>query len=273
MVRLATAGALLGAATFVSFPSNIARAAASADAVVQYTAGTAPTGYQAPSAALGELNPDTNAGNDFGYGALTPFNAVWQGSQMVGIGAGGTLTLHLAQTAGSIGVHTGVGLNNKSPGNGQNTDPASAYTNPRQSFVEVSTDGVVFVPIGVVDFDIPSNYFDQGITSPTFQGSPGTRAADFGKPFDGVMGDFDGKDWAGTLDVLGGSMGGEWLHVSSILPAGANFVRFGVPLGQVDPMYVDAVAVVPIPEPTSAIVLATACALVLGSRRARRNRG
>lgn len=267
MHRLVTASALLGASAFVSLSSNVAHAAVSADAVVQYSAGTAPAGYQTPAAALGELNPDTNAGNTFGYGALTPFNAPWQGTQMVGIGAGGSLTLHLADTATKIGVHAGVGLSNQGPGNGQNTNPASTYTNPRQSLVEVSTDGVLFVPLGAVTFDSPSNYFDEGITSPTFQTTPGTYAADFGQPFSSVLSDFDGKDWAGTLAVLGGSMGGEWLDVSSVLPAGANFVRFTVPTGQVDPMFVDAVAVVPVPEPAGVLSVGAVSALLLGRRR------
>jgi hypothetical protein len=267
MVRLATACAVLGAVAFVPFSSDIAHAAVSADAVVQYSAGTAPAGYQTAAAALGELNPDTNAGNPFGYSALTPFNATWQGTQMVGIGAGGSLTLHLGATASKIGVHTGVGLINQGPGNGQNTSPASTYTNPRQSLVEVSADGVLFVPLGAVTFDSPSNYFDQGITNPTFQDTPGTHAADFGKPFSSVLSDFDGKDWVGTLAVLGGSMGGEWLDVSSTLPAGANFVRFSVPLGQADPMFVDAVAVVPVPEPAGVLSVGALSALLLGRRR------
>lgn len=273
MVRLATATAVFGVIASVSSfsSSSVCAAVPAADAVVSYAPGTAPSGYQTPAAALGELNPDTNAGNSFGYGALTPFNAAWQGSQMVGIGAGGSLTLHLAETAAKIGVHTGVGLNNQGPGNGQNTNPASTYTNPRQSLVEVSTDGVGFVSLGTIDFDSPSNFFDEGITSPTFQSTPGAHAADFAKSFSSVLADFNGKDWAGTLDVLNGSAGGEWLDLSPVLPAGANFVRFSVPLGQLDPMFVDAVAVVPVPEPAGMMVLAAVPALLLGRRRRNRH--
>ncbi len=271
MVRLATASAAFGVIAIVSFPSSFAGAAVSADAVVQYAPGAAPSGYQTAAAALGELNPDTNAGTTFGFGALTPFNAPWQGSQMVGIGAGGSLTLHLAQTAAQIGIHAGVGLTDANWPNGQNTATASTYTNPRQAEVSVSNDGTIFVPLGTVLFDSPSNFYDEGVTQPSNQGEiTGVKhAADFGKRFTGTLASFNGKDWPGTLGVLDGSAGGEWLDLSSALPEGANYVRLTVPSGQLDPMFVDAVAVVPVPEPSGALALTVVPMLLLGTRRRR----
>ncbi len=272
MVRLNTTAAVLGVVASVLSSSARVGAAASADAVVSYVPGSAPSGYQTPAAALGELNPDTNAGNTFGYGALTPFNAPYQGGDIVAIGAGGNLTLHLAQPAAKIGVHAAVGLIDSAYPTGRNTPVASTYTAPRQAAVSVSQDGVDYIALGAMDFDIPSNYFDQGVTTPSAQTSPGTHRADFGKPFTAALSSFDGKDWAGTLDVLDGSAGGEWLDLFSVLPAGANFIRFSVPVGQADPMFLDAVAVVPVPEPAGALALASVGALLLGSRRRHRNR-
>lgn len=268
--RLTTAAAVFGAVVSFHSSSHVARAAASADGVVSYVPGSAPSSHQTPATALGELNPDTNAGQSFGYGALTPFNAAYQGSQMVGIGAGGSLTLHLAAPAAKIGVHAGVGLNDVRYPDGQNTAPASTYTNLRQSLVEISADGLNFVSLGTITFDSPSNFFDEGVTSPSLQSTPGTHDADFDKPFSGALSDFDGKDWAGTLDVLDGSAGGEWLDLSSALPEGASFVRFSVPLEQPDAMFVDAVAVVPVPEPAGLLALAAVPVLLLTRRR--RNR-
>lgn len=271
MVRLNTRSAVLGVVASVLSSSAMVGAAVSADRVVSYVPGNAPLGYQTQTAALGELNPDTNAGNTFGYGALTPFNAAYQGSDIVAIGGGGSLTLHLAQPAAKIGIHAAVGLIDSAYPTGKNTPTASTYTSPRQAVVSVSQDGADFLSLGAMEFDIPSNYFDQGVSTPSAQMSPGTHEADFGKPFTATLSSFDGKDWAGTLEVLDGSAGGEWLDLSSVLPAGANFVRFSVPVGQADPMFLDAVAVVPVPEPAGAIALASVGALLLGSRR-RRNR-
>jgi len=271
MVRLATASAVLGVIASVHSSSNVVRAAVFADAVVSYAPGTAPPGYQTPAAALGGLNPDVNAGNSFGYGALTPFNAPYQEAHIVAIGAGGNLTIHLAQPAAKIGVHAAVGLIDSAYPAGTNTPTASTYTSPRQAAVSVSRDGIVFVPLGAIEFDIPSNYFDEGVSAPGNQTSPGTHVADFGKPFTGSLSSFDGKDWPATLALLDGSGGGEWLDLSSAAPNGANFVRFSVPLGQVDPMFVDAVAVVPVPEPAGLLALAAVPALLLGRRRLRRN--
>src|SRR5207248_2661923 len=68
-----------------------------ADTVVSYAPGSVSGGYQNSSSALGKPTADT------GFGLLTPFNAAFSAGHMVGVGAGGSLTLHLAQTASANG--------------------------------------------------------------------------------------------------------------------------------------------------------------------------
>jgi hypothetical protein len=224
---------------------------------VSYASGTLPAQYATynnPSTATGALTADTNVGQVFGFGPLTPFNATWQDTQMVGIGPGGHLTLELGRTASQIGVHSGVGLIDANFPNGQNLNPAIAYTEPRLAQVSVSANGTTYFSLGTITFDIPSNYYATGVTSP-FQTTPGTTPANFEQAFGGTLASFNGQSWAGTLAVLGGSAGGAWLDVTGVLPGGANYVRFDVGASQI--MFVDAVATVAaaVPEPGAAVLV------------------
>jgi hypothetical protein len=261
-------------------------AAVSADNVVSYTPGAVAQTYQNPQAALGGLSPTMNFSGSFvdsngntqsftDNTILTPFNAAYNPDQIVGIGAGGQLTLHLsgavATTGKTLGVHTGTGLIDASPnfsGAGQNLPTASSYTDPRVSTVRVSFDGNRWVSLGSINFQIPSNYYDQGVTNPGFTTTPGTHVADLSQPFTAPLTDFDNRDWPGTLTLLNGSAGGDWLDLSSTGLPGVNFVQFIVPAGAPDLMYVDAVAGVAIPEPASASLLLLSLPMLL--RRSRR---
>ncbi len=246
-----------------------AKAGVFADSSISYDQGAISalySSYNNPATALGKPNDDVNAGQPFGYGALTPFNATWQPTEMVGIGTGGHLTMHLGQTAWAVGVHAGVGLIDIAYPNGKNSDPATPYVEPRSATVSVSGDGTTFVPIGLVNFDRPSNFYDQGVTMPGSQVSPGTHEADFSRPFFGSLSDFNDKDWTATLALLDGSAAGNWINVLNVLPTGANFIRFDVGSDQV--MFVDAVATAVIPEP-AAIGLLIPVAMFLKRNRRR----
>ena len=106
-----------------------------------------------------------------------------------------------------------------------------------------------------IDFDIPTNYFSEGITTPGNQSAPGTEVADFGKPFLGSANDFLNKDWPGVLSVYNGSAGGNWLDLSATGLDEVSFVKFEVTAAG-EKMYVDSVVGIPVPEPASAIVIA-----------------
>jgi hypothetical protein len=265
----------------------VAQAAHFADTVVSYSSGATyqspatfdpnfvpPAGavdqsYTNPSAALGGLNPDT------GFGALTPFNAAFSNTDLVGIGAGGELTVHLASTAATtgktLGIHAGVGLIDGDYPNGTNLSPAFPYTTPRAAEVLVSEDNITYYSLGVQPFDIPSNYYSQGITTPGNPTVSGTLVeADFNKPFNGTLDSFDGETWPQMLSTLDGSAGGTWLDLSGLPISGVNYVEFKAD-NLNDTTYIDAVVVSDapsaVPEPASLAVLATGAAVLLLRRR------
>jgi hypothetical protein len=243
-----------------------ARAAAIfASSYTSYTPGSVSASYQDPASALGKPNPVS------GLYALTPFNGAFQPSDLTGIGPGGSLTLKLSDpvTVGpgrELGIHAGVNLADASVPNGQNRNPASTF-NFRAADVAVSADGTNWVDLGSFTFDLPTNFYDQGVTTPGAQTSVGADAheADFGKPFDGTLHDFDGKNWAGTLGVLDGSAGGKWLDVTPDQIAQFQYVRFSVGAGQI--MFLDAVAAVPEPAGIGVVGVFAAGLLLAGRRR------
>jgi hypothetical protein len=216
-----------------------------ANQVIAYNPGTvADAGYVNPLVALGGLNPIT--GSFGGHGSpvvtdyLTPFDSAFSSSDLVEIGAGGSLILKLAETASTngytIGVHTGFGLVDANYPSGVNTNPAT-YVNLwlRQADVQVSADGTNWGDLGTITFSSPSN-IDTGATTDPEGGSPGVGpAADPGKPFLGSLSTFNGLDWQGTLAALNGSAGGTWLNLSAVSDGNGhaisrvNYVKFSVP--------------------------------------------
>ncbi len=244
--------AVLVSACLVTLGAHEASAAGFATSVVNYTPGDAPTGFRAPEAALGMPAGDTS------FGVLTPFNAAFLGSHIVGVGQGGSLTLRLGATAptgagATLGVHAAVGLIDRDFPNGSAGATAEAYTNPRSAEVLVSDDGLRWHSLGQRTFDAPTNFYSQGVTTPGLQMEPGTEVADFGKSFTGSLADFSGRNWPAILTLLDGSAGGEWLDLTTVpYPGGVNFIRFDV-TGAGQSMYVDSVAVVP--EPCAALAL------------------
>jgi hypothetical protein len=235
-----------------------------AGSVVSYAAGDGiGASYQNPQAALGMPAGDTS------FGVLTPFNAAFLGSHIVGIGAGGSLVLDLdpsaatgASAGATIGVHAAVGLIDTDWPNGNAGPVATPYTNARSAEVLVSDNGSRWHSLGSRTFDVPTNFYSQGVTTPGLQMEPGTQVADFTKPFTRPLGDFDGKAWPAILTLLDGSAGGEWLDLSTVPYPAVNFIRFDAGAGQT--MYVDAVAVVP--EPASLGMLLIGGALLAWRR-------
>jgi hypothetical protein len=259
--RLVSAGAVF--ACVVGFSATSSRAGF-ASAVLNYSAGTGiGATYQDPASALGMPHADTS------FGVLTPFNGAFLGSHIVGIGAGGSLALRLADTAptgagATIGVHASVTFVDTAWPNGQAAAPVTLVNNPRVADVFVSDDGLRWHALGGRTFDIPTNFYSQGVTTPGFQEQPGTQVADFTKPFPRDLSDFDGRNWSSMLALLDGSAGGEWLDLTDVPYPGVNYVRFDVTEpGQ--SMYVDAVAVVP--EPTAFVAVVTVAGAVLARRR------
>jgi len=216
-----------------------------ANKVVSYTPGTlADSSYDNPLAALGGLDPVTGSfgghGSPISTDYLTPFDPAFSSSDLVEIGAGGSLVVKLAQTASTngdtIGVHTGFGLADGDYPNGTNTNPATYFNSwLRQADVQVSADGMHWGDLGTITFSSPSN-IDTGAATDPEGASPGVGpAANPGQPFLGSLSSFNGLNWQQTLGVLNGSAGGTWLNLSGVKNAngkpitGVNYIKFSVP--------------------------------------------
>lgn len=259
-----------------------ARAAESfANSVLSYAAGTGVGAYTDPTAALGKPAAET------GFGPLTPFNPHFGTSQIVRIGAGGQLTLQLANyvlvnnTAGvrELGIWENVGLIDASSYPDPTTagNPASVF-GADSAIVEVSEDNLTWHALNggaPILFNLPGNYYANS-TGAYDPAPPSPADADFGQPFTGVLADFDGESYAAVLTTLGGSAGGTWLDIdSSFGLTQVGYVRFsGVAGGQ--QLEIDAVGIngsligATVPEPGAAGLLAAAASLFLGLKRRRK---
>jgi hypothetical protein len=158
-----------------------------------------------------------------------------------------------------------VGLVDTSWPSGVAGQPATPYTAVRQASISVSDDGNSWASLGLITFDLPTNYYSEGLNDPGYATIVGTKVADFSKPFLGTLSDFDGKDWPHVLDLLDGSAGGTWLDLSGTGLSQVDYVKFDVEAGQ--QMYVDSVVGVAVPEPGVALILLGAGLLGLRQRR------
>jgi hypothetical protein len=245
-------------ATLVALGGAAAHANVTASSVRFYKPGAEPT-YTDRSAALGALSSDAGDGS-----VLNPFNAEFSTTAIVGLsGSSGDLILQLSgpidiAPGAALGVHTACGLNSNFP-TAVNFDPAENYTNPRTATLSVSKDGIAWTTIAANHlFTNPSNFYDQGVTDPYFQTTPGTDAAHQFQPFWGDLASFNSKDWPGTLAVLNGSAGGDWFDLSSLPISQVNYVQFATTGNEL--MYVD--AVMGVPEPTTVPLLAAGLLLL-----------
>lgn len=265
-LKFAAAAVLLASAPAAATPFAVE--------VIDYVPGALPdsaAGYTNPAAALGKTREKTPAAPAFGVPGyvITPFNATFTDDDLVAVGNGGRLVLRLDSPAPTtnlgLGVHTGVGLIDTDYPNGSVGAVATPYTSPRIADVRVSTDGETWFDIADNrEFDIPTNWYAEGIETPGVAAEAGTVQADFAQPFAGTLSDFDGLDWNGILNLLDGSAGGEWLDLSGLPVADVQFVEFSVDQPGTT-FLLDAVATVP--EPATALSLAAVGGLLLRRRK------
>jgi hypothetical protein len=251
-----------------------------ASSVVTYVPGTIRSDYQNSASALGAPSPFTASSAFSPAYVVTPFNAPYAASELTGIGAGGRLVLELGQAAETghgftLGVHAGVNLGNVGGTSGAAGNPAATF-NDRQADVRVSYNGVDWVTLANdVVFDLPSNAFAAGVTTPAGQTTAGTVPADYTKPFTVTengqtraarLSDFNGLTYAQMLPLFNGSAGGTWFDLTDVPLPGVRYVEFSVDAADVQ-MYVD--AVVAVPEPVAGGLLVLVSCVTLG-RRSRR---
>lgn len=264
MFRIAFTAASLAAGSVVS-------AATSASSVASYSAGSGVGAYTNTTAAVGL--PAALVGELDGFpNVFSPFSPAYETSKIVGVGAGGHLTLQFAQPINVIaGPEFGV-INNvfliDAGTEGTATNPAATFpATPRIGDIEVSADGSTFFPVGRVTFSNPANYFRNAPSPYLASITANLFPADFGQPFTGSLSSFDGESWPQILDTLNGSGGGTWIDVGA---AGGlsefSFVRLSVPDGGIagsdNRFYVDSVVAnnAAVPEPAAAFILLATCA-------------
>jgi hypothetical protein len=206
-----------------------------------YTPGAANTNFENPSAALGNLNGNT------GFGGLNPYNPAFSPNDIVWVGPGGSLTLHLsgpvAANGFNLGVYSNVGMTEAAGGAGTSTDPAANFNQASVAVVSISQDGVNFVPLNggnPITFSNPTNYYtDKPIVS-NFQ-ALGTAHASQSKPFLQGISSFNGSTYDQIKATLNNSAGGTWLNLRNSGIAGVNYVKFDVAANSTNRMVVDAI--------------------------------
>lgn len=238
--------------------------------VIAYVPGTNAAGsHTNPLTALGPPSRITGSGN------VTPFNAPFLSTEIVSIGASGSLTIRMAgpvedDPANPFGVDLLIFGNAFFGSTGDGRASGSVFREPAR--IAVSQDGLEFVEIANVFADdlFPTN---------GWQDETGTLPTDFGRPVDPSLtaADFAGRDFAGIAALYAGSGGGTGVDLAVVGLPWIEFVRISQPLGDTWSAEIDAFAdVVAVPEPASGALLGAAlAALALGRRRrgGRRPRG
>lgn len=212
--------------------------------VVQYQPGAdVPAGFDDPAAALGQPTRFTGVGSF--PGVVTPFNPAFLASEVVTIGAGGSLTLRLGTPATDAATNP-FGVDLIVFHNGGYIDAAFPAGVVGGRFfdggtIEVSADGVEFfaIPGVAAESDFPTlGYLD--LATP-FTEVPGVVESDFRVPVDPAI-DPRGMDWDELLAAYGRSGGGVGIDIAAVGLTEVRFVRITAGDGQTPD--IDAVSVV-----------------------------
>jgi hypothetical protein len=257
--------------------------------VVSYDQGTTPAiefgsglPYNTSAAAIG--SPARFINDSSFPSVVSPFSPPYLRDQIVSIGEGGELTLRLSNyalplaTAPQIGVFSNVGVVDPNY-TGQAGSPATTFGTDSAK-VEVSPDGVTWISLGKIAFDIPTNGYTD-LANP-YAGAPGSALTDFQQPFIGSLSDFSGLKYSNggsdMLALLGGSGGGKWLDLTGTGLAKVGFIRFSVADDgnsntklhfELDGVSISHAALggATVPEPASVVLVAELLMLLVGGGR------
>src|SRR6266850_5734534 len=244
-----------------------------ADSVVWYDHGTAyavsfsGVPYTNPSAALGQPNRDTS------FGPVQPFNPPFEVSEIVSIGVGGSLVLHMSapvlnSSASLFGMdfvlYGSAGFIDVDYPNGRTDSSASLFgDNPGSTRISVSTDNSTYYTLNPSLAPVADGLF------------PTDGAGEFGVPVNPALrqSDFANRSLAEIRALYGGGAGGTaydiaWAQDASGNPAtldSIQYVRIDVLSGRAE---IDGIAAVP--EPGTWALMGCGCALLWLYRRNKR---
>jgi hypothetical protein len=258
--------------SFVSLSPRAASASSFATEVVSYSPGSnVPAGYDNPAAALG--SPGRSTGSGPFDGDVTPFNAPYQASDVVTVGAGGSLVVKfdhpvVDDAANPYGIDLLV-FGNAFLGIDFDNGLADGTIFAEPGHIAVSQDGVTWFNTSVTADGLYPTFAYQDPTGPFSSG--GTIPTSYTRPVNPALGlaDFAGKSTAELAALYAGSGGGAGIDLAPLGLPWIQYVR--VFQDASDGFATDIDAFADAPEPSLAALLAAAF-LGLTCSRARTRR-
>lgn len=238
MYRVSFTGALAGI-SILSFVS-ISQAAEFVSQFRDYVPGDIGAAFTDGSVSLGEPGAIVGSGSGFDS-ILSPFNSHYESTEMAGIGVGGSITFGFDSPLTIIngrefGIFTNSSLFDSDYPNGHSASPARTldqdfYFARRSAKIEVASALNDFHDLGRFTLDLPTNYYANASSPYQFPVPASPVMADFGKPFEGDLADFDGDEFASVLSVLNDSAGGSWVDVPNNLGLDSiQYIRLSEPM-------------------------------------------
>lgn len=273
-------GTLLQAAAVALIASSSAVAADPwADAVVEYIPGAnlpsvfgsdPPVYFDQATAALGEPTRQSVA---FGGYVVSPFSSPSDPSEAVALGEGGSLTVAFDEPVTNdplnpFGVDLLVFGNAFFLTSDFNFDDGTTVSGVASEggLIEISADGVTFVPVTGVDADglFPTNGYADAVDF--FPAAPGGVLTDFTLPVDPAF-DPTGLGVADLLQGYAGSGGGAGIDIGAYGLQAVSFVRVTNPVNSGVTPEIDGFADVrAVPEPSAIVLVLFGAALTRGRR-------
>lgn len=230
--------------------------------------GVAP-GYDNPARALGEPTRFTGAVAGF-PGCVTPFNPAFEATELVSIGAGGSLVVRFDTPITDNPMHA-FGIDLIVFGNTGYIDSAwpggvwGGVFGEGAGAIDVSADGSDWRPVApLADAPYPTLGFSD-LADP-YATSPGLVPSDFTRPVNPAFQPAPGTTFADVVAAYNGSGGGTGVDLAGTGLSSISYVRVRN-LGGSGTVDIDALAAVSIPAPGG---LAALFPLALGARRRRR---
>ncbi len=233
--------------------------------------GVAP-GYDEPSRALGSPSRYSNDPTPEWSSVVSPFAPAYLGTQVVSVGAGGSLTLRFATPVADDALNP-FGVDLLLFGNAfyaynfaTGTTNGSVGGSHAAGVIEVSQDGLAWSTISGVRPDSAFPTLGYADLADPFSPVAGLVQTDFTKPVNPAFNPA-GLDFAGILTGYSGSGGGVGVDLSGVSLPSISYVRISLPVGASGTIEVDGVSdVTPVPAPAT-LVLGTVGLLAAGRRR------